>query len=185
MKKIFSVLMLSAIVAGCSTMYDRQSQFVFFNTPSVENAECYVTVGLRHYTVFPPERALIDRSDLDMNIKCLHNRFTTVEMTVSPKSVEAPRFTLDHLAQYLPALSGKKVENNVYEYPQVVTIDFGLNQRTKVQPKKKDGFIHFFEDETAPLSLTDDTQPKVLATEASLVQDTMLPANDLDGRYVY
>lgn len=119
--KTASVLSLGLLLAACGTLISTPTQEVTVNTPGAEESKCTIENGLR-YQLNGGQTIRIMRSENDMIVDCYAsgNRHRRMKIDVAGNKWSM----LNAANGVIPGLAYDHFAKGLYEYPDVVTIDF-------------------------------------------------------------
>ena len=119
--KLFSVLSLGLSLSACGTMISGGSQVITLRTPGTEEAKCTLNNGV-NYVLRTDESINVTRSQKDMVVDCYAsgNRHKEVIVEAGVNGWTAANVTNG----VIPGLAVDHIYKGLYEYPDVITIDF-------------------------------------------------------------
>ena len=167
------------LLSSCSTIIDRTTQEVHFETPGARDSVCFLDTGTVSYRVYPPDDVILMKTDEELEVRCLAdgNR----EKTIMVRPILSKNTLLNVSNAIVPGLAVDEHTKAHYLYPDVVAIDFtNLPYEKAAQPShylksgepnvedidpKKGGFPAIHESDMEDPAMPPERQSKSFYTE--------------------
>lgn len=122
MKYVSPFLLSLALLAGCATVIEGQTQPITILTPGAESVDCYLYNEDMSYKVRAGDTNEIMKSPNDLTIECLApgNR----QRTIVVESQLEPATLLNAVNAVVPGAAYDHFSRGLYAYPETITIDF-------------------------------------------------------------
>lgn len=119
---IFAAALL--LLPACSTILDRSTQEVRFETPGAKESMCRVTTGKEgvSYRVHPPEEIILMKTDQQLEVECLADGHRKRTVLIEP--VLSSNTFLNFGNGFVPGFALDEHTNAHYVYPDVIAVDF-------------------------------------------------------------
>ena len=118
----FWLLAALLILPSCSTLLDRSTQEVQFETPGAVNSMCKIDTGEVSYKVHPPETITMMKTNDKLEVRCFADGHGQKTLLVEP--VLSNNTFLNVSNGFVPGFAIDEHTKAHYIYPNVIVIDF-------------------------------------------------------------
>ncbi len=132
-KKIPAFLAI-LILSGCGSIYNGTTQKMTILTPGAENSECVLENDIVKSRAHPPQTIKVKRNRLPLTIVCTAPGNRVKSTILAPKITKAGAYNA--ITFSIPGAIYDDHSGALYEYPEIVEIDFN-NVPTISSPKPK------------------------------------------------
>ncbi len=134
MTKKISALFAILVLSGCGSIYNGTTQKMTILTPGAENSECALENDIIKSHAHPPQTIKVKRNRLPLTIICTAPGNRVKSTILAPKITKAGAYNA--ITFSIPGAIYDDHSGALYEYPEVVEIDFN-NVPAISSPKPK------------------------------------------------